>query len=173
MLNALTRVWRPEEIPASIVRAIYRHSLDSRAGTTDAACQRIVDEINTIVTRRQDKTRFRCKVRRLVGHQVTVANGLIARTIRSGGSAVVDVCYGDSTHAMTLLDITREHWVFFDPSLLTRHPRKRQGIEWLGHPGIAHGPNLRIERRYLDARRNVFYALGPMTEREAVIVMPQ
>ena len=176
MLNTLIRLFRPHEIPAPVVRAIYRHSLDARnaAGTTDEATQRVVDEINLIVAARRGTKRFRCTARRLVGHQVTVAsNGLIARTLRAGGSAVVDVRCHDSTHAMTLLDITREHWVFFEPSLLTRHPRKRQGIEWLGYPGCVHGPNLRIERRYLDARRNEFYTLGPLADREAVIVMPR
>jgi hypothetical protein len=44
MLNALTHLFRPYEIPSPVVRAIYRHSLDARnaSGTTDEACQRVV-----------------------------------------------------------------------------------------------------------------------------------
>jgi hypothetical protein len=178
MLNAITHVWRPQEVPPSIVRAIYRNALDGRngSGTGTQATKKIVDEINAIVAARQRGTRFRCGARCLSGHQVTVApNGLIARTIRSGGSAVVDVRCGDGKHAMTLLGVDSEHWTFFDPYLhhRHRHPRRRRGIEWLGHPGIAHAPNLRITRRYLDMRRNVLYAVGPVAEREAVILMPR
>jgi hypothetical protein len=175
LLNALTRLWRPHEIPATIVRAVYRNSLDARsaAGTSDEACQRIVDELTAIVAARRGKKRFCCTARRLVGHQVTIApNGLIARTIRAGGSAVVDVYYRNSTHALTLLDIDTRWWTLFDPSLWERYPRKHRGIERLGHPGISQGPNLRIELRHLDIRRHEFYTLGPLADREAIIVMP-
>lgn len=137
MLNAITPVWRSQEVPASIVRAIYRHALDCRngAGTSSEATVRIVDEINAIVAARRCRKGFRCTVRMLAGRQVTVSsNGLIARTLRSGGSAVVDVRCGESTHAMPLVGVDAEHWTFFDPYQYQKTPHYRRGIELARSP---------------------------------------
>lgn len=176
MLNAITHLWRPALVPASVVRAIYRHSLDGRqgAGTSAEATQRIVDEINAIAAARRSTKGFRCTVRRLTGRQVTVAaNGRIVRALRSGGCAIVDVCCGSCTHALTLLAVNRRDWTLFDPYLWDRYPRRRGGIEFLGHPGIAHAANLRIKVSYLDKRSAAYYALGPVADREAVILLPR
>lgn len=176
MLNALTHLWRPDQIPGSIVRAIYRHALDCRqgAGTSTEATRRIVDEINALVAARSKRNGFHCQARYLSGPRVTVTpRGLIARTVRAGGVAVLDVCCGNvaETHAMALLKVNPRHWTFFDSCPRDRHPRKTSGIEWIGPPGIVHGANCRISVAHLNRRGNVHYALGPMAEREAVIFM--
>lgn len=174
LINALVCCYRPPQLPGSVVRAIYRHSLDGRngAGTSHLATIRIVEELNRLEDHGRSRTGWRCHARILVGEQVNVApNGLLARTIRSGGAAVVDVCCGEWNHALTLLEIESEYWTFFDPYLWDRHPVVHPAIQFLGYPGYVHGPNLRITRRYLQSRHDRFYSLG--SDRSAVILMPR
>ena len=175
MMNALIRSWQPWQIPGVVLKTIFQYSLDGRygSGTSDEATMRVVDELNRLGSPGRSGSSFRCQARLLMGPEVTLADdGLIAQTLRSGGSAVVDVCSRHGTHSLTLLGIDAEAWTFFDSDMWDGRARRRLGIQWLGYPGNVWTANLRISREHLDRRAEVYYALGPIPERVAVTVMP-
>ncbi len=177
LINGLMTLFDHHQLPTTVIRAIYRHSLDQAGSgrTGSAAMDCIANEIDRLGCRLGPRNEgFCCSARYLVREEVSLAEaGPIAEAFRRGGFAVLLLTWPRSVrHAVTALSMDREGVYCFDPLYRRRHPNYR-GCRFLGRPGSVRGPNLKIQRTWLEETRpNRFYTLGPIRGRRAIVVEP-
>jgi len=178
MVNSLLSVFCPMRIPPTVVKVIYRHSLDDPQArrTSTRAIKRIVNRLQKLSSEDGSPTssRFRCSVSYLSGDEVNLLDdGPLCTALNQGSSATVLLWYPRNIkHAVAVLRI-EEDWVYcFDGRLRTQY-RPKNGVEFLKKPGYCLGSNMRISREWLDSPdESRFYGLGRVATREAILFVP-
>lgn len=178
ILNGLTAIYCPMRIPPTVVREIYRNSLDDPQArrTSSKAIKKIVSRLQQLSSNEGSRTSppFRCKVKYLIGNEVNLIDtGPICTALNQGGSAMILLYYPRNLrHAVATLRIEKDYVYCFDGRLRTQY-RPKNGVEFLKQPGFCRGANMRLKREWTgspDPTR--FYGLGPVETREAVIFVP-
>ena len=178
MVNSLLAIFCPMRIPPTAVRIIYHHSLDDPQArrTSTKAIKKIVKRLQKLSSQVGSRTsvRFPCSVNYIFGDEVNLLDdGPLCTALKEGGSATVLLWYPRNIkHAVAVLRI-EEAWVYcFDGRLRTQF-RPKNGVEFLKGAGFCRGPNMRLQREWIDSPDPTrFYGLGPVESREAVIFTP-
>jgi len=177
IINCLVATHGQDVTPCEVIRAIYQGSLDDPISrkTSSEAIERIANDIDRSgCSVRSRATGFSCSSQYLLGEQVSFAgSSAISLALGRGGTALLLLCWPNSIkHAVSALKRDSE-WVYcFDPRFRRRY-LNRPGLEFLGKPGEATQPNLRIAVDWLaQTSSGAFYCLGPIEDREAVVFEP-
>ncbi len=178
ILNSLTAIYCPMRISPTVVREIYRNSLDDPQArrTSSKAIKKIVKRLQQLSSEEGSRTnpRFRCSVRYIQASEVNLLNdGSLCTALNQGGSATVLLWYPRNIkHAVAVLRSDTDYLYCFDGRLRTQY-RPKNGVEFLKEPGFCRGPNMRLQREWIDSSdESRFYGLGRVATREAVIFVP-
>ncbi len=172
LLNAVSYLFEREEIAPEIIRNIMLYSLDNynnegiqgKSGTSAAAMMFLTNWLNNVGR----IGRLNVSGRHITEDSVFVGpESLIDDALRRGGAAVV-LCYFDELHYILLTGVDGDSYYAFDPyycsepfdfapdiQMITDHPKEYNRI---------------IPSGYLNSEGTGIYALGPVEQREAVIL---
>ncbi len=178
ILNSLTAIYCPMRIPPTVVREIYRHALDDPQArrTSSKAIKKIVARLDRLGSEVESPTnpRFRCSVKYLMGDEVNLLDdGPLCTALDQGGSATVLLWYPRNIkHAVAVIRIQQDYVYCFDGRLRVQY-RPKNGVEFLKWPGFCRGPNMRLQREWIDSPDETrFYGLGRVDTREAILFVP-
>jgi hypothetical protein len=173
-LNALSYLYKREEIPPLAIQRIFMYCLDSVSsrqnighGTSGYAVRLLANWLEEFRYKK-----FHTKATYLTGEEVHLSKGnRIARTLNAGGAALLRIkTNGNSWHYILGLRID-ESWLYaFDPYPKTTRSNRPGHYEFLKQE---HGqsPNIRIHRSWIDTLSNKYsYRFGNTKEREALLL---
>ncbi len=171
MLNAISYLFKREEIPPDIAKMIMQYCLDGynnkgeahKRGTSDMAMYFLANWLNHFGKVRK----FPILCETISGEEVYIGqNARIASCLQQKGVVVAKVMLG-CWHYVLLTDIDDEYVYLFDPYYRQR-PFDRKGVE------IIYGEPKKMNRRVLHGMMNdtgrTHYALGRKEERECVLI---
>lgn len=172
-VNALVYLFERGEIPPSVLQRVYLYTLDtieSRQrighGTSGFAIRLLANFLSEV-----KMGKFRLAADVYEGEAVHLGEGNpIARCLNRGGAALLRVKdEGDDWHYILGLHVKGD-WIECHDPYLRRLP-KSDFFEPL-QPQLAHDPNVRIKRGWLDTKSNgQLFCLGTNSERECVLLL--
>ena len=170
LLNAMSYLFRREDIPPEIVRNIVLYCLDcygadGASGKSGTSCMAMMFLSNWLNGFGQ-AGHLPISSRYLSGEAVHLRqDGGIWDALRRGGAAVVRLDL-EGWHYVLLTGIEGDRVFLFDPYYLDASPG--EGIEMVrDHPGAY---NRVVPTRYFERETRELYALGPVESREAVLL---
>ncbi len=170
MLNAISYLFRREEIPPDVVKHIVLYSLDAynckgefgKNGTSGMAMMFLCNWLNQFGKAKQ----FPINGEFLSGPEVFVGqNSRIVTGLQQGGAVVVRLRYG-CWHYVLLTDADDDNIYLFDP-YYRKKPFRQQGVDMI--TGAPAKMNRRVSYEMINSEGRSAYALGPKDTREAVI----
>ncbi|WP_283608084.1 cysteine peptidase family C39 domain-containing protein [Faecalispora anaeroviscerum] len=171
LLNAMSYLFRREEIPPDIIKHITLYCLDSyngkgefgKNGTSRMAMMFLSDWLNQFG--KVKKFPIHCEY--LTGRDVTIhQNSKIVSALQQGGAAVVRLRYG-YWHYVLLTSADEASIDLFDP-YYRKKPFQQQGIEIISDNPMSR--NRRVAYELLNNSGRGPYALGPTETREAILL---
>lgn len=173
-LNALSYLYKREEIPPLAIQRIFMYCLDSVSprqnighGTSTYAVQLFGNWLNE----------FKCKKFQNMATYITgedvhlLNNNKITRTLNASGAALLRIkTAGTSWHYILALHID-DCWLYaFDPYPKSVRSNSRGNYEFLKQEK-GQSPNIRIHRSWIDTLSNKSsYRFGTKNEREALLI---
>lgn len=174
LLNAVSFLFRREEIPPDIIKHIMLYCLDSyngkgefgKNGTSRMAMMFLSDWLNQFG--KVKKFPIHCEF--LTGGEVCLSqNSKIISALQQGGVAVVRLRYGCWHYV--LLTASDEHSVYlFDP-YYRKVPFRQEGIKIITDKPTSR--NRQVAFEWMDNTGKVPYSLGPVETREAIVMFNQ
>jgi predicted double-glycine peptidase len=171
MINAISYLFKREEIPPDVIKHIVLYSLDSyneqgefgKSGTSATAMMFISNWLNQFGRVKK----FPIHSEFLTGRDVFIGQtSKISASLQQGGAVVIRLMYGCWHYA--LLTGADENSVYlFDPYYRKR-PFTADGLELI--TGAPTKMNRRVENKILNSEEKIAYALGPIDAREAIIL---
>lgn len=170
MINALSFLFKREEIPPDVIRYIVLYSLDAynckgesgKNGTSGMAMMFLCNWLNQFGRVKQFP--IRCEF--LTGHDVYIGqSSKIVTGLQQGGAAAVRLRYG-CWHYVLLTGADDEYIYLFDP-YYRKKPFHIQGVEIVEHEPYR---NRRVGYAVLNSEEKGVYTLGPKETREAVVL---
>ncbi|MDU7338024.1 MAG: peptidase C39 [Clostridium sp.] len=170
LLNALSYLFRREEIPPDIIKHIMLYCLDSyngkgefgKNGTSRMAMMFLSDWLNQFG--KVKKFPIHCDY--LTGHEVCIhQNSKIVSALQQGGAVVVRLRYG-YWHYVLLTDDNKDSISLFDP-YYRKKPFQVDGIDII--TDMPFSQNRRVANVLLNNSGKGPYALGPIDTREAIL----
>lgn len=171
LLNAISYLFRREEIPPDIIKHIMLYCLDSyngkgefgKNGTSRMAMMFLSDWLNQFG--KVKKFPIHCEY--LTGRDVCIhQNSKIVSALQQGGAAVVRLRYG-YWHYVLLTAADEESIYLFDP-YFRKKPFQQKGIEIILDMPLSR--NRRVSYELLNDSGRSPYALGPTETREAILL---
>jgi hypothetical protein len=171
LTNALSYLYRREEIPPDVVKHIVLYCLDAYNckgemggnGTSGMAMMFMANWLNEYGKARDFP--IRCEF--IKGPEVFICpDSRIVADLHEGGAAVVRVRYG-CWHYVLLTGADEENVYLFDP-YYRKKPFTYEGIEIIDDQPTR--MNRKVPWRYFNTAKKGAYALGPLPEREATVI---
>lgn len=171
LLNAISYLFRREEIPPDIIKHIMLYCLDSyngkgefgKNGTSRMAMMFLSDWLNQFG--KVKKFPIHCEY--LTGRDVCIhQNSKIVCALQQGGAAVVRLRYG-YWHYVLLTAADEESIYLFDP-YYRKKTFQQPGIEMISDMPFSR--NRRVSYDLLNHSGRGPYALGPTETREAILL---
>ncbi len=171
MTNAISYLFKREEIPPDVIKHIVLYSLDAynskgefgKNGTSGMAMMFLCNWLNQF----GKVKRFPINGEYLTGSEVFIGqNSKIVTGLQQGGAAVVRLYYG-CWHYVLFTAADDENIFLFDP-YYRKKPFQIPGIEM-----VADAPtrmNRKVAYGILNSETKGVYTLGPKESREAVIL---
>lgn len=171
MLNAMSYLFKREEISPDIAKTIMQYCLDGyndkgeayKRGTSDMAMSFLASWLNHFGKARK----FPIHCENITGDEVYISpNSKITSCLQQKGVVVAKIMLG-CWHYVLFTDIDAEYVYFFDPYYRQR-PFDKEGIEMIyGEPKKM---NRRVLHNILNETGKAHYALGKTEERECVLL---
>lgn len=171
MLNAVSYLFQREEVPPEIIRNITLYCLDcygadgacGKSGTSCAAMMFLSNWLNGYGKTGQ----LPVSSRHLLGKNVWIGKeSLINDALCRGGAVILRVFY-DCGHYVLLTGIRRNQLLMFDP-YYSESTFTQPGIIRVDNQPFSY--NRIVEESCFNRESKELYALGPVEDREAVIV---
>lgn len=170
LLNCLSYLYEREEIPALLIKQIYKYTLDcydengnlGNAGTSREA----VNKLTRWITHYANSNNFDILCERLTGNAVSLEK--MATCLADGGVILVR-CWQTVEHYVIITKIKRGKLYIFDPYYLekTYYAGDRQIKIVLNQP-FTHNRVVSIKRFFAETHQD--FALGPVDNRECVLI---
>lgn len=167
--NCITYLFKREEIPAELIKAINSYTLDcydefgnlGQKGTSREA----VLYLSRWITNFSESKNFGVKCEYLAGSDVTVEK--IADCIKKGGCVNLRT-YQGCEHYVTITKIDNKFVYIFDPYYYPEnHYNKDKFIDFISDKPFSYNRKVKMER-FLSERKSE-NALGPVEKRECVL----
>lgn len=171
MLNAVSYLFRREEIPPEIVRSVMLYCLDcygadgacGKCGTSCMAMRFLSNWLNGF----GQAGHLPVSSQYLSGKEVNLSqNGQLRDTLQRGGAAVVRVDF-EGWHYVLLTGIRNDLVYLFDP-YYRAEPFSDPALQMVS--GYPEEYNRIVPAGYLERETRDVYAFGPMEGREAVLL---
>jgi hypothetical protein len=171
VLNAIRYLFRREDIPPALIKAINHYTLDSvnengesgKAGTSAMAMQFLCHWLNHYGT----QMNFPIYSEFYSGESVWLEPGCkLYECLQKGGAAVVRLWYGCG-HYVTITGISDDELLIFDPYYRVE-PFKVGGIEAITDHPCSYNRKVSIERMCQCKKRA--YALHALDKRELMLI---
>ncbi|MBE6907363.1 MAG: peptidase C39 [Ruminococcaceae bacterium] len=171
LFNAMSFLFRREEIPPDIIKHIMLYCLDSyndkgefgKNGTSHMAMMFLSDWLNQF----GKVKRFPLHCEFLTGGQVSVGqSSKIVTALQQGGAVVVRLRYG-CWHYVLLTGTDEQNIYLFDP-YYRKKPFKQEGLEIV--TDMPYSVNRKVPYDMMNSSGKGAYALGPKGTREAIIL---
>lgn len=172
MLNAISFLFEREEIPPEVIRNIMLYSLDcynsegiqGKSGTSCAAMTFLTNWLNSL----NKIGRLPVSAQHLTAEQVYLGDGSRLNHALACGGAVIVRLYFDEPHYILLTGQDGENILAFDPYYVEKPFDFAPDIQLRSDHLKQY--NRIVPSHYFNCEGTTIYALGPTTEREAVIL---
>jgi len=169
LVNCITYLFKREEIPAELIKAINSYTLDcydekgnlGQKGTSREA----VLYLSRWITNFSESKNFGVKCEYLSGSDITLEK--ITECIKNGGCVNLRT-YQGCEHYVTITKIDKHFVYIFDPYYYPEsHYSKDKFIDYVSDKPFSYNRKVKIER-FLSERKSE-NALGPVEKRECVL----
>ena len=168
--NAFSYLFEREEIPAELIKAIHRYTLDcydefgnlGQGGTSREA----INKLTHWITRYANSKDFGVVCERLAGEQVTLEK--MTKCIEQGGCAFVR-CWQCEEHYVIITKIDRKFAYIFDPYYMEKDMYDRNKyIKIISNKPFTHNRRVLLRRVFSESTWD--FAMGPKENRECVLI---
>jgi len=170
-LNALSYLCDREEIDPVIIKAIYRHSLDSRdshgnpgkRGTSEQAVKSLAIWVNEYS--RKIGLGIHCKF--LSTKKITLESSLITTRVNLGGVLLACIHFAGSYHYVLVTGLDEHFAYVFDPYYRTVNSEEQE-FDFITSQPL--NMNRRVRKEVFFGVESQPYALGEVSKREGVLM---
>lgn len=167
LLNVLSYLYDREEIPAILIKEIYKYTLDlnendkiGEGGTSQNSVRNLIHWI-TRFTKEND---FNISCQRLIGEEITLE--YLKQCLSKNGCVLIR-CYLEHTeHYVIITKISRNSVYIFDPYYLDK-TYKSNNVKLVFNRSFSHNRKVNI-KRFLSTQKFDF-SLGPIDNRDCVL----
>lgn len=170
LLNAFSYLFNREEIPALLVKSIFKYTLDcydeegnlGQGGTSREAIKKLTNWI----TKYTNENNFNVKCTRLEKEEVIFDK--IKNCINNKGVIFIR-CYQDCEHYVIITKITKNYIYLFDPYYLEKnYYNKDTQIKMIINKPFNYNRRVTINRMFSESKKD--FSLGPSNQRECVLI---
>ncbi len=169
LLNCFSYLFSREEIPALLVKQVYKFALDrydedgnlGNGGTSERAINKLAEWIDNFA-KNNDFGIF-CKP--IVGEEVSLKK--IENCLKNDGVVLVK-CWQDVEHYVIVTKITKKKIYIFDPYYLRKdHYNNDRAVRMVFNKPFTHNRIVSLKRFFAESRED--FSLGPTKARECVL----
>lgn len=170
LLNSFSYLFEREEIPAELVKAIHKYTLDcydeqgnlGQGGTS----KETVNKLTHWITRYTNSHNFKVKCDRLEKEEVNLNN--IKKCISNKGCVFVR-SWLEGEHYIIITKIDSKCAYIFDPYYLDKNRYvKDRNVKIILNKPFTHNRKVSIKRLISETTKD--FALGPINNRECVLI---
>lgn len=170
LLNAFSYLYEREEIPAELVKAIHRYTLDcydeygnlGQGGTSREA----VNKLTHWIERYTNSHSFQVTCKRLEKEEVTLE--AMEECLKKGGCVFLR-CWQECEHYVIATKIDRKTAYIFDPYYLDKNSYKRdRNVKLILNKPFTHNRRVSLKRLFSETEKD--FSLGKIDRRECVLI---
>ena len=170
LLNAFSYLFEREEIPAELVKAIHKYTLDcydelgnlGQGGTSREA----INKLTHWITRYANSKNFNIKCERLEGSEVNFTK--IKECLDNFGCVFIR-CWQLTEHYVIITKIDKKNAYIFDPYYLDKNEYKNDSeIKIILNKPFTHNRIVTLKRLFSESKKD--FALGKVENRECVLI---
>ena len=170
LLNAFSYLFEREEIPAELVKAIHKYTLDcydelgnlGQGGTSREA----INKLTHWITRYANSKNFNIKCERLEGSEVTLAK--IKECLDNFGCVFIR-CWQFTEHYVIITKIDKKNAYIFDPYYLDKNEyAKDSNVKIILNKPFTHNRIVTVKRLFSESTKD--FAIGKIENRECVLI---
>ena len=170
LLNAFSYLFEREEIPAELVKAIHRYTLDcyddlgnlGQGGTSREA----INKLTHWITRYANSKNFNLKCERLAGNDVSYSK--IKECLDNCGCVFIR-CWQLTEHYVIITKITKNKVYIFDPYYLDKNEYANDSnIKIILNKPFNYNRIVSLKRLFSENKKD--FAMGKMENRECVLI---
>ena len=168
--NAFSYLFDRNEIPAELVKAIHKYTLDcydeygnlGQGGTSREA----INKLTHWITRYANSHDFKVKCERLEGSDVTLDN--IVKCLNNKGCIFVR-CWQTVEHYVIITKIDKKYAYIFDPYYLDKYEyNKDRCVKIILNKPFTHNRKVNLTRVFSETKKD--FSLGTIENRECVLI---
>ena len=170
LLNAFSYLFEREEIPAELVKAIHKYTLDcydelgnlGQGGTSREA----INKLTHWITRYANSKNFNIKCERLEGSEVNFTK--IKECLDNFGCVFIR-CWQLTEHYVIITKIDKKNAYIFDPYYLDKNEYKNDSeIKIILNKPFTHNRIVSLNRLFSESTKD--FAMGKIENRECVLI---
>lgn len=170
LLNAFSYLFEREEIPALLVKSIFKYTLDcyddkgnlGQGGTSREA----IKKLTKWITNYTNENNFNVKCTRLEKEQVTLEK--MKECIKNNGVVFIR-CYQECEHYVIITKITNKYVYIFDPYYLERNEYDNDNsVKMILNKPFDYNRRVTIERVFSETKKD--FSLGSVYNRECILI---
>ena len=168
--NAFSYLFSREEIPAELIKAIHKYTLDcydefgnlGSGGTSRES----INKLSHWITRYANSKNFNCLCERLVADEVTLEN--FQRCLNKNG-CIFARCWQECEHYVIITKIDQNYAYIFDPYYLDKSEYvKDKDVKIILNKPFTHNRKVSLKRLFSESQKD--FALGEINNRECVLI---
>jgi len=170
LLNALSFLFERNEIPAELIKAIHRYTLDcydqqghlGQGGTSRDA----IEKLTHWITRFANSNNFNIVCEHLEGEEVSLEK--MIGCLQEGGCILIR-CWQLTEHYVLITKIDKKKAYIFDPYYLPKNVfDKDKDVKIILNKPFTHKRLVSLKRLFSETNKD--FALGPVNKRECVLI---
>ena len=170
LLNAFSYLFERSEIPAELIKAIHRYTLDcyddkgniGQGGTSREA----INKLTHWITHYANANSFNVKCERLEGEDVTLSKML---DCLSNKGVIFLRCWQESEHYVIATKIDKKYVYIFDPYYLDKNEYNHdKQIKIVLNKPFTHNRKVSLKRFLSETKQD--FSLGVIPRRECVLI---
>ena len=170
LLNAFSYLFEREEIPAELVKAIHKYTLDcydelgnlGQGGTSREA----INKLTHWITRYANSKNFNIKCERLEGNEITLTK--MKECLDNIGCVFIR-CWQQTEHYVIITKIDKKNAYIFDPYYLDKNEYvKDSEIKIILNKPFTHNRIVTLKRLFSESTKD--FAMGKIKNRECVLI---
>lgn len=170
LLNAISFLFERKEIPAELVKAIHKYTLDcydefgnlGQGGTSREA----INKLTHWITRYANSKNFNINCERLEKEFVTLEK--IKNCLNNNGCVFIR-CWQACEHYAIITKINNKYAYIFDPYYLEKEAYKRDNqVKLILNKPFTHNRKVTLKRLFSETKQD--FSLGLIEKRECVLI---
>ncbi len=167
--NAFSYLFEREEIPAELVKAIYKYTLDcydefgniGQGGTSKEA----INKLTHWITRYANSKNFNVICTRLEKDEITLDK--MIECLNKKGCVFIR-CYLECGHYVIITKMNKKYVYMFDPYYLDKNYFNNKDVKIILNKPFSYNRKVSLNRFFSETKKD--FALGKIEERECVLI---